>query len=98
MHLKIYRLRNGGHFVQREMSWHNAQNNKIYQSFTLSELWCFRWSVPEQTAQQTIEAPVIWDAIAPIMTSLQLVMMGGVNKQSFIKIAKGRGMEEMHIC
>ena len=28
------------------------------------------WSAPEQTADQTIEMPVIWDTIAPIMTSL----------------------------
>ena len=35
-----------------------------------AELWCFRWSAPEQTVQQTIDAVVIWDAIALIMTSL----------------------------
>ena len=28
-----------------------------------AELWCFPWSAPEQTVEQTIEAPVIWDAI-----------------------------------
>ena len=28
------------------------------------ELWCLLWSVPEQTNEQTIEMPVIWDAIA----------------------------------
>ena len=33
-------------------------------------LWCFLWSAPEQTIEQTIEAPVIWDAIALIMASL----------------------------
>ena len=33
------------------------------------KLWCFLWSVPEQTNEQTIETPVIWDAIALIMTS-----------------------------
>ena len=27
-----------------------------------AELWCFLWSAPEQTAEQTIETPVIWDA------------------------------------
>ena len=27
-----------------------------------TELWCFLWFVPEQTAEQTIEMPVIWDA------------------------------------
>ena len=34
------------------------------------DLWCILWSVPEQTVEQTIETPVIWDATAPIMTSL----------------------------
>ena len=33
-------------------------------------LWCFLWFAPEQTAEQPIETPVIWDAIALIMTSL----------------------------
>ena len=35
-----------------------------------AELWCFLWSAPEQTAEQTLETLVIWDAIALIMTSL----------------------------
>ena len=35
-----------------------------------AELSCFLWSAPEQTVGQTIETPVIWDAIALIMTSL----------------------------
>ena len=35
-----------------------------------AELWCFLWSAPEQTTDQTIETPVIWDAVALIMTSL----------------------------
>ena len=35
-----------------------------------AELWCFLWSAPKQEAEQTTETPVIWDAIAPIMTSL----------------------------
>ena len=34
------------------------------------ELWCFLWSALEQTVKQTIARLVIWDAIAPIMTSL----------------------------
>ena len=33
-------------------------------------LWCFLWSAPEQTAGWTIEKPVIWGAMALIMTSL----------------------------
>ena len=35
-----------------------------------AELWCFLWSAPEQMVQETIEAPVIWDAIALIMTPM----------------------------
>ena len=34
-----------------------------------AELWYFLGSAPEQTAKQTIETRVIWDAIALIMTS-----------------------------
>ena len=33
------------------------------------ELWCFLWSEPDQTVEQTIEASVISDAIVLIMTS-----------------------------
>ena len=36
-----------------------------------AELWCFLWSAPEQTDEQTIAMPVIWDAIALIMASRQ---------------------------
>ena len=35
-----------------------------------AELRCFLWSVPEKTVEQTLETPVIWDAIALIMTLL----------------------------
>ena len=35
-----------------------------------AELWCVLWSAPEQTVEQTIETPLIWDAISLIMTSL----------------------------
>ena len=34
------------------------------------ELWYFLWSAPEQTFEQTIKTPMIWDAIALIMTAL----------------------------
>ena len=27
-----------------------------------AEIWCFLWSAAEQTVEQTIETPVIWDA------------------------------------
>ena len=35
-----------------------------------AELWCFLWYAPEQTFELTIEMPMIWDAIALIMTAL----------------------------
>ena len=35
-----------------------------------AELWCFLWSVSKSTVEKTIVRRVIWDAIAPIMTSL----------------------------
>ena len=41
-----------------------------------AELLCFLWSVPEQMAEQTIDTPVIWEAIAPITTSLMLSPKG----------------------
>ena len=31
---------------------------------------CFLWSAPERTFEQTVDTPVIWDAIGFIMTSL----------------------------
>ena len=33
-----------------------------------AELWCFLWSVPEPTVEQTMKILVIWDAITLIMT------------------------------
>ena len=35
-----------------------------------TEIWCFLWSVPEQTFEQPVVLPVDWDAIVLIMTSL----------------------------
>ena len=34
-----------------------------------AEPWCCLWTTPEQTDEQTIETPVIWDAFALIMRS-----------------------------
>ena len=34
------------------------------------ELWCFLWSASEQSGEQTIKTPVIWDAFLPILVSL----------------------------
>ena len=35
-----------------------------------AELWCFLWSAHEETVEQTIETPVICDAIALIKTPM----------------------------
>ena len=35
-----------------------------------AQLWCFLWSGPAPTVEQTMEAPVIWDVMALIMTPL----------------------------
>ena len=40
-----------------------------------AELWRFLWPAPQQTVKQTMETPVIWDAIALIMMmSLQFFL------------------------
>ena len=50
-----------------------------------ADLWCFRWSAPDQPAEQTIETPVYWDAIALIMTSvLYYKMYCSETKHTFI--------------
>ena len=38
-----------------------------------AERWCFLWSMPEQTLEQTIEMPVIWRTMVFIMTLLQCI-------------------------
>ena len=42
----------------------------IFSKVLDAELWRFLWSAPEQTVEHTIETLVIWDAPAPIITSL----------------------------
>ena len=39
-----------------------------------AKLWYFLWCAPEQTVEQTAEMPVIWDAIALIVSSLQCIL------------------------
>ena len=41
-----------------------------YTKASDAELWCFLWSAPEPTGEQTMETPVIWDAMLLIMMSL----------------------------
>ena len=40
-----------------------------------AELWCFLWSAPEKAVEQTIDMPVISDAIVFIMTYVSYVSM-----------------------
>ena len=35
-----------------------------------TELWCFLWCSFEQAVEQTVQMPVIWDAMALIATFL----------------------------
>ena len=35
-----------------------------------AELWCFLWSASDPTFEQTMETPVVWDAITLIIKSL----------------------------
>ena len=35
-----------------------------------AKLWCDLWSAAEQTVNQTVEKPVIWDTFAFIMATL----------------------------
>ena len=49
---------------------HRSPVNSPHKGQWRGALMFFLWSASEQTVEQTIETPVIWDAIALIMTSL----------------------------
>ena len=51
-----------------ERGIHRSPVNSPHKGPVTRELWYFRWT--EQTLEQIIEMPVIWDAIVLIMTSL----------------------------
>ena len=51
---------------------------------SVAELWRFLWSAPEQTVEQTNKTPVIWDAIALIMMSLQWHLQYTPNNSLYI--------------
>ena len=57
------------------LSWWRHQMETFHWWIPLTktsdaELWCLLWSAHEQTVEQIIETPVIWDTIVFIMTSL----------------------------
>ena len=55
---------NGNIFHVTGLSWGKCTDHRLIPLIKASdaELWCFVWSAPEETADQTIETPVIWDA------------------------------------
>ena len=52
--------------------WHFVQSlvNSPHKGQWRGGGWCFLWSAPEPTVEQTMETLVIWDATVLIMTSL----------------------------
>ena len=67
-----------------------------------SEPWCFLWSAPEETVEQTIETPVMWEAIAPITAPLMLspkgsqtITPGGGTQSGFIRGCAAPGSEPL---
>ena len=60
------------HFLYYWPSVRGINRSMVYSSH--KGQWCtalmFLWSAPEQTVEQTIKMPVIWDAIVLIMTSV----------------------------
>ena len=43
---------------------HCEGNPPVTTKASDADLWCFLWCSPVQTVEQTLETPVIWDAIA----------------------------------
>ena len=69
-HSNMITTSNGNIFRVTGPLWGESTSHRWIPLTKASELWCFLWSAPEQTVEQTIERQVIWDVIAPIMTSL----------------------------
>ena len=65
------------HFCVTGPLWGESTGHKCQWRGVL----CFLWSAPEQTAEQTIETSVIWDAIASIMTPLYWYLSGLPHRQ-----------------
>ena len=63
---------NGTIFRVTDLLWGESTGHRWIPLTKASEmeLWCFLWCAPEQTAEQTVEMLVIWDALALIVTSL----------------------------
>ena len=61
---------NGNIFRATDLLWGELQVTGPLTKASDAELWCFLRYAPEQTAEETIGTPIIWDAIALIMTTL----------------------------
>ena len=63
---------NGNNFQVTRPMWGESTGHQWITLTKVSDsgLWCFIWSAPEQTVEQIIETPVIWDAITLIIKSL----------------------------
>ena len=59
---------NGTIFRVTGPSWGESTGDRWFSLGKASgvELWCFLWSAPGQTVENTITTPMIWDAIAII--------------------------------
>ena len=51
-----------------------------------AELWCFLWSAPEQTAEQTVDMRMIRDAMSLIMTSLIVMIVFFIHVLAVLEI------------
>ena len=67
------------HFLVNDPLWGESSGHRWIPLTKTgdADIWCFLWSAPEQTVEQTIDMLVIWDAIALIMMSLQWRMSHG---------------------
>ena len=53
------------------VTWYQSGGKPLTQPMASdADLWCFRWSAPEPTDEHIMETPVVWYAIALIMTLL----------------------------
>ena len=48
--------------------------------------WCFLWSVAEQTVEQTIETPVIWDATVVMRCRIERTLLIMIIMEMYLEI------------
>ena len=71
-HNEMVTSSNGNIFRVTGPLWRESNGHRWIPLTKASDtgLWYFLWSAPEQTLEQKIDTPVIWDAIELIMTPL----------------------------